>query len=136
MNGELIASVATTRQPVATRTESNLATKEQTVSANPRVSGVASGTAVSSSATSGQSIKDIHEANQKRLEDSVSRLAAHVQSIQRDLQFTVDETSGRMVITVLDSNTDEVIRQIPSEEVLALAKNIESLKGFLFSAKV
>ena len=76
------------------------------------------------------------EAVKERLESSVSQLKDLVQSVQRDLQFSIDDYSGRTVITVLDSNTAEIIRQIPSEEVLALAKNIESLKGVLFSAEV
>ncbi len=76
------------------------------------------------------------EAVKERLEDSVSQLKNLVQSVQRDLQFSIDDFSGRTVITVLDSKTEEIIRQIPSDEVLALAKNIESMKGVLFSAEV
>lgn len=76
------------------------------------------------------------EAVKERLESSVSQLKELVQSVQRDLQFSIDDFSGRTVITVLDSKTEEIIRQIPSEEVLALAKNIESMKGVLFSAEV
>ena len=76
------------------------------------------------------------EAVRERLEDSVSQLKDLVQSVQRDLQFSIDDFSGRTVITVLDSKTEEIIRQIPSDEVLALAKNIASMKGVLFSAEV
>ena len=72
----------------------------------------------------------------QQLENSVSKLNELVQSVQRDLQFSIDESSGDTVIKVLDTNTEEVIRQIPSEEVLALTRNIESLKGVLFSAEV
>ena len=82
---------------------------------------------------------DVNESEQdktQRLENSVSELNAIVQSVQRDLQFSIDEFSGDTVIKVLDTKTDEVIRQIPSEEVLALTRNIESLKGVLFSAEV
>ena len=76
------------------------------------------------------------EAVKERLESSVSQLKDLVQSVQRDLQFSIDDFSGRTVITVLDSKTEEIIRQIPSEEVLALAKSIDSMKGVLFSAEV
>ena len=76
------------------------------------------------------------EAVKERLENSVSQLKELVQSVQRDLQFSIDDFSGRTVITVLDSKTEEIIRQIPSDEVLALAKNIASMKGVLFSAEV
>lgn len=50
---------------------------------------------------------------------------------QRSLSFRVDEASGRTVITVLDAVTSEVVRQIPSEEVLALARALEEARGLL-----
>ena len=72
----------------------------------------------------------------EKLEDSVNRLNDLVQTVSRDLQFSIDDTSGETVITVLDSSTEKVIRQIPSEEVMALSQNFDSLKGVLFSAEV
>lgn len=68
--------------------------------------------------------------------NTVNRLNEALQSIERDLKFRVDESSGDTIITVLDTKTDKVIRQIPTEDVLAIRENIETLKGILFSAKV
>jgi flagellar protein FlaG len=51
------------------------------------------------------------------------------------LSFRVDESSGRTVITVLDATTREIVRQIPSEEVLALARAIET-SGALLDTRV
>lgn len=90
----------------------------------------------SSNVVANQEVKETKDEANKRLEQSVSQLNDLVQSVQRDLQFSIDEFSGDTVIKVLDTKTEEVIRQIPSEEVLALTKNIESLKGVLFSAEV
>ena len=42
-------------------------------------------------------------------------------SIQTNLSFSIDEGSGRSVITVTDTQTGEVIRQIPAKEILAVA---------------
>ncbi len=86
-----------------------------------------------------EGVKQTEEMEQNKneiLKQSVSQLNDLVQSVQRDLQFSIDEFSGDTVIKVLDTKTEEVIRQIPSEEVLALTENIESLKGVLFSAEV
>jgi flagellar protein FlaG len=58
------------------------------------------------------------------VEAAVARIAAFVSDFARELQFRVDDASGRTVITVRNSTTDEVVRQIPSEEVLALAARI------------
>ncbi len=58
----------------------------------------------------------------EELNAAVQQMNTYVQNIQRDLQFSVDEESGRNVVKVIDSKSKEVIRQIPSEEVLALAR--------------
>jgi flagellar protein FlaG len=63
-------------------------------------------------------------APQADLEQAVSALNSKVQAVQRDLNFSIDEDSGRTIVKVVDSTTDEIIRQIPSEEVLALARNL------------
>lgn len=47
---------------------------------------------------------------------------------QRSLSFTMDEDSGRSVVTVKDKNTDQVIRQIPSEELLKVSQDIKKLQ--------
>ncbi len=59
------------------------------------------------------------------LNEAVTRLNDYVQSIQRDLSFEFDESSGKTVITVLDRKTQEVIRQIPDEVALRLARNLQ-----------
>jgi flagellar protein FlaG len=60
----------------------------------------------------------------------------------RALQFSIDEVLQRSVITVLEVGTDKVVRQIPSEEFVAVAKFLRSqtadtefndaIKGLLF----
>jgi flagellar protein FlaG len=62
---------------------------------------------------------------------AVRRLNQLMAERQRDLSFHVDDASGRTVITVLDATTSEVVRQIPSEEVLALARALELERGLL-----
>lgn len=63
------------------------------------------------------------------LASAVSEINDYVQNIQRSLQFTVDEASGKDVVTVLDKDTEEVIRQFPSDEVLAIARQLAEQKG-------
>lgn len=72
-----------------------------------------------------------------RVEAAVARLNAYVQDIQRDLHFSVDDNTGRTIIKVVDSQSEEVIRQIPPEEVLALARYLESAgEGVLMREEV
>ena len=50
---------------------------------------------------------------------------------QRSLRFQVDEISGRTVITVLDSETKEVVRQIPPPEWLEVVRRLEQAGSLL-----
>ncbi len=65
----------------------------------------------------------------------LSRIAEELEhfvgGIQRGLSFHVDEDTGRDVVVVKDITTDEVIRQIPAEEVLELAARLSDLTGML-----
>ena len=53
---------------------------------------------------------------------AVNQLNEFLQSLRRDLQFSVDEGSGSTIVKVIDSNTGELIRQIPPEEILAVSR--------------
>jgi len=70
----------------------------------------------------------------------VHQLETQSQSLRRDLQFSVDDSTGRVIVTVTDSETNEVIRQIPSEELLALSRHLadavdDDVSGFLFESE-
>lgn len=58
---------------------------------------------------------------------AVNQLNKQLQEVQSNLQFSIHEASGRVVVKVIDTQNDEVIRQIPSEAILALAENAENL---------
>ena len=59
-------------------------------------------------------------------ERAVQQLNDYVQSFQRNLRFSLDEESGRSVVRVVDTSTDEVIRQIPNDVALRLARNLKA----------
>jgi len=73
----------------------------------------------------------------------VSELKAYVQNAQRNLDFQVDDKTGRVVVKVIDATDDSVIRQIPSEEMLAVSHRIQEyldkkqmdMKGMLLEIK-
>jgi len=71
------------------------------------------------------------------LTEAVEGLNEYVQTVRRDLQFSIDEQSGRTVIKVIDAETKQMIRQIPAEEILALARNLDrSGEGTILQAHV
>ena len=55
----------------------------------------------------------------------VERLNQYLQSSQRSIQFRIDE--GKMIVTVVDANTGETVRQIPSEEMLAVSRRLREV---------
>ena len=65
------------------------------------------------------------ESAQENIDQAVQRMNDHVQLVNRQLEFKIDEDSGRTVITVLDSDTQEVIRQIPNDEALRFARKLQ-----------
>ena len=62
--------------------------------------------------------------DREAVQQAVSSMNAFVQNLQRDLQFEVDLDMGHTVISVVDRSTNEVIRQIPSEEAVARAQQL------------
>lgn len=53
-----------------------------------------------------------------------------------NLAFSVDQRSGESVVKVSDAESGDVIRQIPSEELLVLRKKMDDLSGIIFDEKV
>jgi flagellar protein FlaG len=73
----------------------------------------------------------------KELSTAVKYVSGYVQNITRELNFSIDEELGKTVVTVVDQSTGDVIRQIPSEDMLELSRNLaeiraRSAKGLLF----
>jgi len=66
------------------------------------------------------------EINSSDVRAAVSKLNDHVQNLRRNLAFSIDDTTGQTIIRVYDSETNELIREIPSEETLRIAANIEA----------
>ncbi|BEV72209.1 hypothetical protein THUN1379_16910 [Paludibacterium sp. THUN1379] len=69
--------------------------------------------------------------DEKELSSAVSKLNDTAKLFNTQLQFAVDPGTGRRVVKVTDSSTNEVIRQIPAEDVLRLSKAIDDFKGLL-----
>jgi len=58
-----------------------------------------------------------------------------VQSMGRNLSFSVDETTGYNVVRVVNPNTGELVRQLPSEELLKIARDFQRLNNVLVSQR-
>ncbi|WP_215397879.1 flagellar protein FlaG [Rheinheimera oceanensis] len=75
-----------------------------------------------------EAVKPIAEISNTELQQAVDVVNQAVALEQRSLSFSIDEVSGRSVIKVIDYETDELIKQIPSEELLKVAQDIKRLQ--------
>lgn len=55
---------------------------------------------------------------------AMEQVNSHLQQAGSELKFRVDQDTGRTVFKVINPNTGEVLLQVPSEELLALARNL------------
>ena len=78
---------------------------------------------------------DVADQMTKTVEDiksAVETLNATMKKIPTSLAFSIDSASNRVVVQVTNEETGEVVRTLPGEAVLQIARNLESLKGVLF----
>jgi flagellar protein FlaG len=64
------------------------------------------------------------EQARRQAEAIAKQLQEFVRSTARDLEFRVDEATGRAVVAVRNSSTGELIRQMPSEEALRILQHL------------
>ncbi|MHB1052968.1 MAG: flagellar protein FlaG [Thiobacillus sp.] len=58
---------------------------------------------------------------------------AYMQSVSSSLRFSLDQDTGHTVVRMIDTETEEVLRQFPSEEMLAISKSIDRMQGLLIN---
>jgi len=73
---------------------------------------------------------------EKQVKEAISKLNELAKASNQRLGFSMDPHINGPVITVHNTQTGELVRTIPSEEVLRVAKSIDSLKGVIFSEKM
>ncbi|BBT94817.1 flagellin protein [Aeromonas veronii] len=84
--------------------------------------------------------------NQADIEKQVQNLQEFGKLQGWTVNFSMEQESGQMVIKVMDSDTRSVIRQIPTEELIAIHKRIQALqqgeaganpkRGLLFDSEI
>ncbi|MGK6310974.1 flagellar protein FlaG [Variovorax sp. DT-64] len=66
-----------------------------------------------------------------QVEQAVRELNASLQTRSVGLQFEVDEDTDKVIVKVVDRDSGELIRQIPSEEAVRIARMLDSAPGLL-----
>lgn len=81
-----------------------------------------------------QTTRQLDAQSRKNIKEAVEKLNQQMQTGNRNLSFAMDDAADQVVITVKNSSTGEVIRQIPDEALLRVAHNIDDIKGLLHNA--
>jgi len=71
----------------------------------------------------------------EELKHVVQAVNRQIQTTVPNLRFSVDEDTGKTVVRIVDTDTGEIIRQVPSEEMLAISRSIDRLQGLLLDGE-
>jgi flagellar protein FlaG len=72
-------------------------------------------------------------ADPQAVKEAAAAAREALKGIRSELDFSVDEDTGKTVVRVVEKQTGTVIRQIPSKEMLEIAKALDRLQGLLVS---
>ncbi|PIG29265.1 flagellar protein FlaG [Janthinobacterium sp. 35] len=75
--------------------------------------------------------KEDAQSELREVKQAVSDINKAMQFMSRELEFSVDTDSERTVVKVIDQQTREVIRQMPTKEALEIGKALEKVQGLL-----
>ena len=76
--------------------------------------------------------KPVDEAQLKR---AVTEANIAARSLSSSIEFSVDQQSGKTIVKVVDSQTQKLIRQMPSEEMIAISLALDRMQGMLLRRK-
>lgn len=102
--------------------------------ARPSVDGAAR-IAAPVAAAPAASVKTDKQPQHAELSNAVADLNKVAQAASQGVRFSVDEDTGRTVVKVVDTQTDKVLRQIPTVEALKLWRSIEQMQGVMLRDK-
>lgn len=72
----------------------------------------------------------------EELESVVTEMNSVAQNLQRNLLFSVDENTGGTFVKVIDKETEETVREIPSKEIREIKARLEEVAGLIFKDSV
>ena len=74
--------------------------------------------------------------SREKIEAAVDSVREYIAPINNNLEFSIDDETDQVVVKIVDAATREVLRQMPSEDKIAIAKALDSLKGLFVKQRV
>lgn len=113
-------------------------------SGTPQPAAPSQGNAGSASAQQSPALPEVHlqapppqpAPSKEQVQQVVKEMKQLVEPrVPNGLHFSIDDATGKTVVRVTDAQTGEMIRQIPSEELLAIAQSLDRMQGLLLRQK-
>jgi len=74
--------------------------------------------------------------SQEQVQQAIESVKRTVEpAVSNSLEFSIDNDTGKTIVSVTDAKTGEMIRQIPSKELLEIAKSLDRMQGLLLRQK-
>lgn len=70
-----------------------------------------------------------------KIKEAVKEINEFIKQANPSIEFSVDEESGRTIVKMIDIENNQLIRQIPTKEALAISRALDSLKGMTVHLK-
>lgn len=83
-----------------------------------------------------QALKGVPATEEEKLRDVVEKANELIMTMNQELNFSVDKDTGKTVVKVVDKRTGDLIRQIPSEEMLEIARALDTIKGLIIRKNI
>lgn len=117
----------------------NIASSQTTIASTGSPPAQTTAPATTSAPTQTQTVEAVQQATQapssEQVKQAVQAANSSAQFSSRGLSFSVDGANDQVIVKVVDTQTQKVIRQIPSKEMLAIAQSLEQSIGNLVSEK-
>jgi len=80
--------------------------------------------------------RDVIEKEMEKLQDNLTRLNEFMQTYDRGFNFILHEETGKYFVQVIDRIEDEIIREIPPEDILELSARIQEMFGVILDERI
>ena len=70
-----------------------------------------------------------------QLASAISTVNKFIEPVAKNLEFSIDKETNKVIVKLVDAETNEILRQFPTDQMLAIAKTLGKLQGLLFELK-
>ena len=108
---------------------------EQQKAPEAKVDAAGEAAAAAAKARAEVNVEQYARATKEVMQVAAQQIQGYLRDSGRNLNVTLDESTGKYVARVVNPETGEVVRSLPSEETLRIARNIDQMRGMLVNQR-